>query len=205
MKKAIIMYFLYINLTSIAQEVHLFKHCDDILYVNTINYLQLFIDNGKYEDVNFETDNGTILKEDRLVNVIPNEIGYCRINVLNVKGDVINRIVYNVKDFPKPTPYLNSNVKESISKKIYLANANKIALLFEPYSIDVDYELCYNVIIIRNEKVIYNRLFKDKLFPMELREQLRGLHVEDVIVFYDIKIILKNHNNDINIDLNNIV
>lgn len=187
MKKILYVVLLFLPLIIKAQKVYISNLSENILYTGVVNYLEIMVEGYKCHEIKVETDNGSIIKDDCLIGLNPKEKDTCTIRIFDHKNKLLSERKFKVENIPA-IPYINSGVDKDGSKELFLKQASGISVIFKPLSIDIQYNIVYRVIILRDEKVIYDQQFNNRVFIKELRDTFKLLELEDIVIFLNLKL-----------------
>lgn len=181
---------LFFPATFYAQKVVVSNPVSNVLYLEVSNPIDVVVEGLKCSNLKLKTDNGSISGENCKYVFNPERTGPLKISVYN-KGKLIDESIVPVVNLTIKA-VLNGPVDDS-GKRI-IEKLRGISAEVEQVHLEIEhYELEYDVMIVRGLEVVYTSSFSDKNFNHELKDELRRTTENDIIIFSNIKLKLKDN------------
>jgi hypothetical protein len=185
MKKILLLGFFLLVQTVNSQQILISTTHHNILYLGSVNYVGIMIEGTNCKELKIEIDNGTIVGKNCEYTIIPKELGDLKISVYNKKNKLIGQKTLKVLDLC-PNAHLNTPVDKQGKKIIQKA----ISLSIEVRDLNLNFntpKIEYKLIVIRDDTVIFNKTFFERVFSDELKQMMEGLKTNDILIFTNIK------------------
>lgn len=187
MKYFYIFFLSFYTLGGHSQSVMISNPTQNKLFLGIENPLDICITNSQCKDLTFKVSQGEIRKEDCKLYIKPNTIG-----TINIEIYLKNRLI-DTKELPVILlePYIKLRAPEDVNGNLMTRKAFRLNIDFKEIHIglnDVDFKC--QVLILRGSAVLYNEVCRSLIFTEEFKSILKGLLVDDIVIFRNGEIIM---------------
>lgn len=185
-------FFILFSLNCFAQtKVTIASSYHNILTFGFDNPIEISVDGYRCKDLIIKTNNGKIEGDKCYYNINPEREGEAKIDIY-FKNKLIGSRKFRVY---KPEYYTLFCCSEYQDQLIY-NRISSLRLILESPSVQFgDYDLDYQVIIVRGNELLYNGTHAGRKFDEKLMLQISKVQVGDVLIFNDILLSFNNQKN----------
>lgn len=159
------------------------------LYAGVNNYVDVIVNKHSCSSINFKISNGIIEQQNQTCTytVVPKEKGNCVISIFeNNTNDYIGNYEFSVIDLPLPVVIVNGKEGGNISAITFKAQLGIQAELLG-FDFQSKYTITkFSIIIIRNNKVLFNGTNLSHLFSEDVKNVLKSIQAGDKVIFSDV-------------------
>lgn len=166
------------------------------MYVGVRNPVEIIINGLKTKYIDIEIDNGKIFKiETFKYSVEPENIGLLTFKIYYKKKYICSRTFRVIE----PVAVVSIIAPIDEESNLILSRSIGLDIHFNHLLNELDNpKLEYDIMIIRGEKVIFNYSSKERLFNEDIKNELKKIEKDDLIIFKNIKYIYRDSTTLIN-------
>lgn len=189
---------LFFPVTFFAQKIVVSNPVSNVLYLEVPNPIDVVVEGLKCSNLKIKVDNGSIRGENCKYVINPERTGTLKISVYN-KDKLIGENIIPVVNLTLKAILKGSHNADG---KLIIERLRSLSVEVEQVNLDIDnYEMEYDVMIIKGYDVIYKSSFSGKHFNNELKNEFSKIVENDIILFTNIRLKI----NDDLYELNDIV
>lgn len=189
---------LFFPVTLFAQKIVVSNPVSNTLYLEVSNPIDVVVEGLKCNNLKLKVDNGNISGENCKYVINPERTGLLKVSIY-AKDKIIGENIIPVVNLTRKA-ILKGPIGDD--GKLIIERLTDLSAEIEQVNLDIDnYEMEYDVMIIRGYNVIYKNSFSEKHFNNKLKNELSKIVETDIILFTNIKLKI----NDDLYELNDIV
>lgn len=173
-----------------AQKVIVANSINNNLYLEVSNPVEVSVEGLKCKDIKIEIDNGFVSGKGCSYAIKPSSVGNLKIKIFNRKNKLIAEQLMNVVNL-KPIAKLKApqnNQGDFIIERAFgiTAKIEQVDLVIDDSKIE------YDLIIIRNDKVIFKNHFFGNTFNDEVKAKLKDIYKGDLVLITSVGVTINN-------------
>ena len=186
--------------TAKAQKVAVSANKMNVLYIGVSNPLDVVVENMNCASFFVTTDNGTISGDSCNFKIRVVRRGRATIFVNKIVGKdtiLIDKKEFRVKRVPAPIAKIGNRKSGTISKHELIAHGGITAALENFYYEARVHVSNYKVVLLKEQKVIFEKDIEGNIFTKEIKTEIRKLQTGDTVRFENIYYIWSGYKREV--------